>query len=185
MKEHSLILHQFHDLTYPRLRLNDHTLDDNLPAFQCQFEKDHFRLPLTTNVGTLDALPPELVERILSQLDLRTLTDFRRVNRRATELVNFLPEYKTITTHARNALRGILSIETSRWITCSTLYEKLCTPSCEQCGDFGGYLYLLTCKRVCFLCLSQDKLYLPLLPRHASRKFGLDRQIIEKLPRMR
>jgi hypothetical protein len=70
------------------------------------------------------------------------------------------------------------------WITCRTLYEKRCTPRCEECGNFGGYLYLLTCKRVCF-CLSQDRRYLPLLYRRASQMFGLDRHIIETLPRMR
>jgi hypothetical protein len=122
---------------------------------------------------------------ILQQLDLRTLTDFRLVNRRATELVLSLPQYSAITTHALNALRGILSIETGRWVTCSALYEKLTTPCCEQCGDFGGYLYLLTCRRVCFLCLSEAKAYLPLPPKHAKWKFGLDDQAIKTLPRMR
>ncbi|KAL7943429.1 hypothetical protein V8C42DRAFT_106875 [Trichoderma barbatum] len=180
MNEHSLIRHQFHHLTYPSLRLNDHNLDDNLPSFQPQPEKDGFCPQSTTNIGALDALPPELIQKILSQLDLRTLADFRLVNRRARELVNFVPEYNAITTHAHNALRGILSIKTGRWITCNTLYERLCTPKCEQCGDFGGYLYLITCKRVCFLCLSHDRLFLPLVPRHVNRKFGLDHQIFRR-----
>lgn len=57
-------------------------------------------------------------------------------------------------------------------------------PGCDNCGDFGGYLYLITCKRLCFLCLSQDKLYLPLLRRHASREFGLDKDTMATLPRM-
>src|SRR5690606_30564988 len=131
------------------------------------------------NIGALSALPPELLEYILCQLDLCTLTDFRRVNRRATALVEFLPQYRAIT-HARNAPRGILSIKTGSWITCGALYDKLCTSGCERCGDFGGYLYLLTCKRVCFLCLSQDRLYLPLTPEHASRKFGLDHRVIQR-----
>jgi hypothetical protein len=184
MKEQSLV-HRLHDLTYPRLNLNDDTLDDNLPSPNSQPEPGCLRLPPRANVGVLDALPPELLQEILSQLDLRTLTDFTRVNRRALELVNSLPQYKAINTHALNALRGILSIETGRWITYTTLYEKLCTPGCEQCGDFGGYLYLLTCKRVCFLCLSQDRLYLPLSPRRATWKFGLDSRIISTLPHMR
>ncbi|KAH6652892.1 hypothetical protein BKA67DRAFT_593057 [Truncatella angustata] len=163
MKEQSLV-HRLHDLTYPRVNLNDHALDDNLPSSKSQPESECLRLPPRTNVGVLDALPPELLQKILSQPDLRTLTDFRRINRRVID---------------------ILSIKTGRWITCRTLYEKLCTPGCEQCGDFGSYLYLLTCKRVCFLCFSQDRLYLPLSPRRASWKVGLDSQIINTLPRMR
>ncbi|KAF2260327.1 hypothetical protein CC78DRAFT_589991 [Lojkania enalia] len=28
---------------------------------------------------------------------------------------------------------------------------------CEQYSDFAGYLYILTCKRVCFLCFQRAK----------------------------
>ncbi|KAI5859492.1 hypothetical protein GGS23DRAFT_585652 [Durotheca rogersii] len=183
MKKKSLV-RRLPRLTY-RLNMKDHILDDNLPSPESWPKIERLHLPPRTNLGLLDALPLELLHEILPQLDLRTLADVRRVNRRAIELVNSLPQYKAISTHARNALRGILSIETGRWITCRTLYEKLCTPGCEQCGDLGGYLYLLTCKRVCFLCISEDRLYLPLSRRRASWKFGLDSRILNTLPRMR
>ncbi|KAH6653365.1 hypothetical protein BKA67DRAFT_501432, partial [Truncatella angustata] len=163
----------------------DHTLDDNLLPSKLHPKGEFPYRPPTTNVGDLDVLPPELQQEILSQLDLRSLTVFQRVNRRATELVNSLPQYKTINTHALNALRGILSIETGKWITYKTLYEKLCTLECENYGDFGGYLYLLTYKRVCFLCFSQDRLYLPLSPRLAKRKFGLCSRTVNTLPCMK
>jgi hypothetical protein len=100
-------------------------------------------------------------------------------------LVESFPQYKAIRKHAYNALRGTMYIETGWWITCGMVYEKLCTAECEECGDFGGYLYILTCKRVCFLCLSVDKQYLPLRYSHAIRKFGLNRPILRTLPRMR
>lgn len=172
MQEQAVIPSEFHNLIYPRLSLKDHTLDENLPRFQSERDRNRLRSPPKTCAGALEALPHEMIVKILSQLDLRTLADFRCVNRRALELVDALPEYKAIVTHARNALRGIVSIETGRWITLSVLYEKLCARKCEQCDDFGGHLYLLTCKRVCFLCLSQDKLYLPLTRRRVSRIFG-------------
>ncbi|EHK41176.1 uncharacterized protein TrAtP1_004603 [Trichoderma atroviride] len=187
MQELSVISPKFHNLVYPRMNLKDHTLDDNLPAcrFQSQPDGHRFRQPPESCAGALETLPAELVAKILSQLDLRTLADFRCVNRRASELVDVLPEYRAIITHAPNALHGIVSIEAGRWITPSALYEKLCTPKCEQCDDFGGYLYLLTCKRVCFLCLSKDKLYLPLTRRRVSRIFGLEPQMLAKIPHMR
>jgi hypothetical protein len=160
-------------------------LDDNLPSLRSQSNSERCHQTPRTNLGVLDTLPPELLQEILYQVDLRTLTDFRKVNRRATELVDSLPQYRAVNTYALNALHGIFSIKTGRWITCTTLYEKLCTFGCEQCGDFGGYLYLLTCRRVCFLCFSQDKRFLPLSPRRASMKFGLNSKIINTLPRMR
>ncbi|POR35733.1 F-box domain-containing protein [Tolypocladium paradoxum] len=173
------------NLTYPNLNLNDHIVDEKLPVVApCSANTPASTLP-TANLGALDALPLELLQEILCQLDLRTLTDFRYVNRRATELVDYLPQHRAITTHARNTLRAILGIGTGRWITCKSLCQKLHTPRCERCGDFGSYLYLLTCKRVCFLCMSQDQLFLPLSPNRARRKFGLEYGDLKTLPRMR
>jgi len=184
MTELSTIPPQFQHLTLRDLRINDHTLDEKLSAFPNPADTHHFRPP-TTYAGALDALPLELVHDILSQLELSTLLDFQRASRRARALVHSLPEYKAIITHAHNALYGILGIKTGCWITCRTLYEKLCRKECEQCGDFGGYLYLLTCKRVCFLCLANDRLYLPIPRTEAGWRFGLDRHIVDTLPLMR
>ncbi|CZR48372.1 uncharacterized protein FPRO_12982 [Fusarium proliferatum ET1] len=175
---------EYSHLTYPSLRLNDHTLDQNVPTLQSEYSRRSFPLPISS-LSALDCLPPELLEQILLYLDIRALINFQYVNRRSADLVNHLPTYKVIVTHARNALRGILCIQTGKWITCSLLLEKLHTSSCEKCGDFGGYLYLLTCKRVCFLCLSQEKEYLPLGLSHACRKFGLERAEVQKLPCLR
>ncbi|KXN82004.1 hypothetical protein AN958_03302 [Leucoagaricus sp. SymC.cos] len=123
----------------------------------------------------------------ISQLDVRTLVNFRCVNRRALQLVHSIPSYKAIVAHAPVVLRGILSIEVGRWITCDMLYDELCTAECRTCGDFGGFLYILgTCKRVCYLCFStEQKCYLPLSRREAMRKFGLSQKIVDGLPRMK
>jgi hypothetical protein len=179
------ISERHHDLTYPHIRIRDLTLDANLPDLQFQPYNDHIPKPPKASLGALDTLPLELLCEILPQLDLRTLTDFRHINRRAMLLVESLPQYKAIRKHAYNALRGIIYIEAGRWTTCEMLYKKLCTAECEECGDFGGYLYILTCKRVCFLCLSEDEQYLPLRYRHAIRKLGLKHSILRTLPSMK
>ncbi|PVI01100.1 hypothetical protein DM02DRAFT_591635 [Periconia macrospinosa] len=174
---------QLESLTYAQIRIKDFTLDDNLPVYSPV--DGSIRKPPGFDLGALDALPLEILQELLSFLDLRTLVDFLRVNRRALQVVESIPQYEAITTHARDALRAILSIETGQWISCNTLYEKLCTAECEECGDFAGYLYILTCKRVCFLCLSENRKYLPLLRSHADRKFGLPSQILRTLPCMK
>ena len=48
---------------------------------------------------------------ILVESDLRTLTDLRRVNRRAMEVVDTLPEYRSILQNSPVLLRASLSIE--------------------------------------------------------------------------
>ncbi|KAI1312863.1 hypothetical protein F5Y03DRAFT_381570 [Xylaria venustula] len=141
--------------------------------------------PPVTNLGVLNLLPLELLQEVLSQVDVYTFLIFRLVNRQANGTVESVPAYRAIIKYAWNAVRGILAIGTGRWITVNTLYEKLCTAECEQCGYFGGYLYLLTCKRVCFVCVSRNTLYLPLRPSDASRRFGLSRELVKTLPCMR
>lgn len=185
MEQDSQVPSQFRHDAYARLNLNDHTLSENLPPLQPEPENGRPHILPATGIGSLDALPAELLNMILTEIDLQTLVSFRRVNRRAAELVDQVPSYKAVMTNAPHTLRGILSIETGRWITCRTLYEKLCLAGCETCSDFGGYLYLITCKRVCFLCLPENRLYLPVTSRKACREFGLSSDMVKTLPWMR
>ncbi|KAF1916784.1 hypothetical protein BDU57DRAFT_587687 [Ampelomyces quisqualis] len=172
-------------LTYPCPRLSDFSLDDNLRPSGCSPGNVYIHKLPKVDLSTLGVIPLELLQGVLSQLDLCTLMGFRRVNRRAIEVVESIPQYKAITKYARNVLRGILSIQLGQWISCETVYEKLCTAECEECGDFGGYFYILTCKRVCFLCFSEEDKYLPLRHGHAIRKFGVNRSVLKTLPCMR
>ncbi|KAL9129168.1 MAG: hypothetical protein Q9217_002308 [Psora testacea] len=184
MKGQPLSASQFHKITLPEIGFREYTLFDNLLFLGKPPEKNH-HISARTGLGALDKFPLELLQMLLLQFDLRTLTDFRRVNQRALQVTESIPQYKAITTCAREALHGILIIETGRWITCETLYEKLCTAECEECGAFAGYLYILTCRRVCLVCLGEHKRYLPLRYSHAIRKFGVNHRILDTLPHMR
>lgn len=63
--------------------------------------------------------------------------------------------------------------------------QTLNTAECEECGDFAGYINLLTCKRVCFLCLDEKPKYSPLTIFEAGRRFGLDRRLLLVLPALK
>ena len=168
------------EFTYSHPRIPDLTLDENLPVLPLSTEDRFAHRSPQTHLGALQVLPPELLLIGLSQLDLH----FRRVNRRALDIVDFYPPYKAINVHARTAIRGILAIGTGEWITPRDLYNSLCRAQCSECDDFAGYLYVLTCKRVCFLCFTKKPRYLPLRHGHAIRKYGITSGIIETLPRM-
>ncbi|KAF2500415.1 hypothetical protein BU16DRAFT_556885 [Lophium mytilinum] len=185
MEEQPVRASQLGEITYACPTIKDYTLDDNLPVLMAMPNDGQARKQRAVDLGVLDVLPLELLQALLCQLDLRTLTDFGYVNRRATEVVGSIPQYKAAATNAPSLLRGILAIESGPWITCEALYEKLCTAECEQCGDFGSYLYIFTCKRVCFRCLSLDDRFRPLLRSHAIQKFGINDQILDTLPYMR
>ncbi|CBX92668.1 hypothetical protein LEMA_P053740.1 [Plenodomus lingam JN3] len=176
---------RYHGLAYSKLRINDHTLDEHLAPSSFGSFHSWAHPSASQDLGALDRLPLELLHETLLHLDIRTLFDLRNVNRRALELVDSVPQFKAIITHAPNALRGLLQIGTGRWTTIKVLHTRLCTPECEHCGDFGGYLYLMTSRRVCFLCLTQLRQYLPLRIRNAKRDFRLDKATVERLPSMR
>jgi hypothetical protein len=169
------------ELTYPQLNLDDHILDKNLPKYARSLE----RKPALRNTGVLETFSLELLHLILAQLDLRSVLNVRYVNRRCAELVTSLPECRRIALYGQNALRGSLAINNAATITVEKLHHQLFEKSCENCGAFAPYLYLITCARVCFLCLSNAEQYCPIGSDLMKRKYGLDNNTIQALPQMR
>lgn len=117
---------------------------------------------------------------IFLQLDPSSLIRLRRVNRATANLLDNLGSdwYRAVTEHGRTAAQAIHATYLDEMITVKMLYDTMCTRDCERCGDFGGFIYLLTCQRVCFACFTSDWRYLPLQPQHAARKYGIKRQVI-------
>ncbi|KAK4236029.1 hypothetical protein C8A03DRAFT_17288 [Achaetomium macrosporum] len=180
----------FQPSTYPSASVNDHLLDDNLPAPPSEVESQPHgpSLAPTADLGALAALPVELVHQILAYLDMRSLADFRTVNRQAAATADTLIEYGAIAAHAPTVLRSIPASETGRLMTSAALYATLRSPDCEKCGcgHFGGYVYLVTCTRLCYACFSRNIQWLPMTTDFACLSFGLDRRAVDALPeRMR
>lgn len=174
--------------TYIFLDIEDNTLDDidkshKISHLDIQF--DFNSNPSHYSLGALERIPLEIIHMTLVRLDIRSLTDFRRVNKRARLITDSIPQYRRILVHAPAAIRGSLNIKSARFFSCHDLYEKLSTAECDSCGDFGGYLYLVTCRRVCFLCFTEMTDYLPMLRKDVTLKFGLNSKHIACLPHMR
>jgi len=125
-------------------------------------------------VGQLDQLPTELLTQVLLYLDLPSLTCFRRVNRRAMEIVDSLPQYAAIFRHCPNIIRAIISIQADAF-DCHTLYKTLSTTRCSTCERFGDHLYLIDCRRVCYLCFTRRPEYFPLTIGRASSFYSPDK----------
>ena len=171
--------------TYPRTRYGDSTLGGQNLKRRCPLDNGQYHVVPRFDLGVLDELPLELVCGILVQVGLRTLTDFRQINQRAIQVVDSIPEYRTILRHSPGSLRAILAIEIGLHITCQDLIRTLSSPKCENCGDFGGYIYLLTCSRVCILCFTNELQYLPLLASEAVRQFEMPLRLVKPLPHIR
>ncbi|KAI9825618.1 MAG: hypothetical protein M1832_000962 [Thelocarpon impressellum] len=137
------------------------------------------------DLGRLERLPLELLHSTLLDLDLQSLTTLRAVSRRARSVVDALPQYRDIVTHAAASLRAALSLNVASWIFCRMLHRELCSKTCVNCSHFGATLYLLNCSRVCYPCLNDDLRLLPLTPTNARSAFGLGSLELSSLPTAR
>ena len=161
------------------------TLDDNITNITCPLDNGKHLGRASHSLGVLDKLPVELQSIILTQSDFRTLTDVRRVNRRAMEVVDTLPEYESILQHSPASLRAILSTELGDCITCQNFYNTLCTARCEYCRQSTDFTYLLTCCRVCINCLCWRINYCPITTDDAVRLYALPSRLLAELPTIR
>lgn len=114
------------DLKYVMSNIQDHTLDDINGICRIDNGQNGHPLPNRT-LGTLERLPSEILHIILTQLTIQSLTNLRRVNRRALQTVYSIPQYRAIATHAPAALCGILSIGLD-----SGFHAKISTTSFAQ-----------------------------------------------------
>lgn len=138
--------HRDFDLVVVRSR--PHDMQPVQESLQAAFET----LP-TADVGILDRLPVEVMSMVLRQLDICSFFHFRQVNRRARVLSSSLWEYKLVSKHGLEGLRGLLRAELAHYFTIDDLYQPLITDKCSTCGGFGGHMFLFTAERCCFTCL--------------------------------
>ena len=161
------------------------TLDDNITDITCPLDNGKHLGRASHGLGDWDKLPTELQDVVLVQLDLQTLVDFRRVNRRAIEVVDTLPEYQSIFQHSPATLRAILSTELGSFITCQKLYNTLRAAKCECCRKPADFIYLLTCCRVCLRCLCWRVKYCPITTDDAVRLYAVPSSLLAELPKIR
>lgn len=168
--------------SYQREDIKDNNLDDANLETRCPLDNGRHSGTPEQTVGQLDLLPLEIVNEILLSMDLPTLTNFRCINRRAMQLVDSLPQYRMVFKHCPNVLRAILSTNANSY-DCRLLYNTLATTRCSSCSNFGSYLYLITCKRVCHLCFRRRPDYVPVAAHGASKITGVSKTQLDRVPR--
>ncbi|OJJ85156.1 uncharacterized protein ASPGLDRAFT_147954 [Aspergillus glaucus CBS 516.65] len=163
----------------------DHILDEK-ESLCPLISKYPFVSVLICSLGTLDQLPLEALNMVLLQFDVHSLmTSFGYFNRRARQLVPLIPEYSKITLRSPVTIRAIRSIGTGASLSLQTLWDKLHTAKCKTCGDFGEYLYLITCRRVCFDYFTNRTDYLPFVQANVLRIFELHQKHLAAISSMK
>ena len=128
------------------------------------------------SLGPFDQLPPEIVSLIFTQVDLETLTRFRSVSRAGRDAVNNLFTYRNIMNHAPQILRATLALEAGKYITLTQLDAALMSKACQDCGNFGAFLDVPNCERVCYRCFTENEDRMPLSAAHARWRWRLTKK---------
>ncbi|KAK0728624.1 hypothetical protein B0T26DRAFT_638091, partial [Lasiosphaeria miniovina] len=166
---------------YRTCSIADHTLDDANLETRCPLDDGQYGNNPRYTIGTLDELPSEIIINVLLRLDVPTLTLLRRVNRRAMAIVSSLYPYRMIRQYCPDVLRAVISLNASSY-DYQTLWDALPVCSkCDGCDLFGSYLYIVTGKRVCYLCFTSGWKYIPTMPPMAWDA-GLSQDAVGELP---
>lgn len=104
-------------------------------------------------LGSLDRLPTELLHDVLLRLDMQTIFKLRQTSLRAREVVDSLTQYQMVALHGLRLFCALLRTRFAVHITLDDFYDALSTKTCAICGQFGGFIFLLTWTRCCFQCL--------------------------------
>ncbi|KFY14750.1 hypothetical protein V491_05921 [Pseudogymnoascus sp. VKM F-3775] len=133
------------------VRSRPYVTEDVQNSLQIPFETSP-----ASKLGGFDRLPQELISMIFDDLDILSYFRFRQVNRHARFMSTLPREYQLIARYGLEGLRGLLRSHCADSFTIMELYRVLITPNCTLCGEFGGFLFLLTATRCCFNCLSES-----------------------------
>ncbi|KAI1435934.1 hypothetical protein GGR50DRAFT_653918 [Xylaria sp. CBS 124048] len=172
-----------------RLPQTDYILSDAFDYLHPPWTRDTGPLtiePATECLGSLDILPLEVLNYVILGLDIASLSTMQCVNRRAKLIVDSVPQLRTLASlpSCRAVVRGIILIGATH-VDLGTLYATLCDRYCVVCGKFGGYIYLITCRRVCYHCFTSNDLFLPMLGKQACTMTGRARKNLKDLPHIR
>lgn len=84
---------------------------------------------------------------------MHSLFRFRQINLRSRQIVDYLKQYQMVVSHGLNLFCALLRTRLAIHVSLLDFYNALCTKACSLCGEFGGFISLLTWKRCCFNCV--------------------------------
>jgi len=135
-------------------------------------------------LGDLDPVPLELLNEILRRSDLRAVSNFRSLNRRARTVVESSFPYKLLLRNAPHVVAALEKTGIASHFSVDDAFHALSTPSCNVCGKFGTYLWIPECIRCCFFCVREAPELMPMSEPDARAAFGLTKSALKGVPIM-
>ncbi|KAK8079769.1 hypothetical protein PG997_007587 [Apiospora hydei] len=139
------------------------------------------RPPWPLELGTLNALPLEILQQIMYELDMCSLLTFVGTNRSCGHIVTTLQDFKLVVSCPQ--LAGAVYQLRCRSFGLRQLAASIRSPECNCCGRFGDLFYLITAERLCYHCWRSDRYWKAIFPnggggRRRALSTGLQRDAI-------
>lgn len=179
-------------LTHPASgSLSRYCIDDIMLEACCRLDNGRLRRDRERrnqpNSGFFSRLPLELLHMVFDNLHIQGLTTLRRTNSDVRRQISDYIPYKDIHDQAPSLLRACLATGVADWIHANPLRRALNSSDCALCGDFGSYISILSCQRLCLICASTNDLAMPvrLSPLGHAKGYRLHESQIRDVPRIR
>ena len=121
------------------------------------------------SLGALEQ-PVEIVQNIISQLNLRDLRNFKAINSRARSMVVSSYQYRSVITYASEVISALYKTELDSIWPLIRIYDVLTQDRCLACNRFGGYVFLPALQRCCERCARYDPELVPIRSGTATKK---------------
>ncbi|KGO69951.1 hypothetical protein PITC_046460 [Penicillium italicum] len=127
----------------------------------------------TEDLGNMRCLPNEIVDFIISKLDIPSAISLSYVNRIANDFVQQSP-MSFLRKWAPGMPRILKKTQIHKNWSIHELKEAIICERCVVCGDASVQLYLPTLERICHPCVHENHVYWCLPVEQAAIIFGLD-----------
>ncbi|RSL68918.1 hypothetical protein CEP54_002504 [Fusarium duplospermum] len=138
--------------------------------------------PQMQSLGMLDTLPPEILISILEYLDFQSLCRLTLVCLRGKLVVESMRAYREVRIFAGNVLAALGKTRLLKYHSVALLQQMLRSSKCASCFDFGGFLFLPTCEKVCFECLYHNQGLHMMTLNTAKKCFDLTDRQLKSIP---
>lgn len=118
-------------------------------------------------------------------LDIPVLTILGRGSSLARAMTESLHDWQAVATHAPRIITVAQSINARHFglgELCDVLFDD--GAPCTSCHRQGFYIYLITCKRVCYKCFTTKEQYNPVALPTAIKDHNLAPHELKKVPRI-
>ncbi|KAK2616686.1 hypothetical protein QQS21_000298 [Conoideocrella luteorostrata] len=137
-----------------------------------------------SSLGQLDKLPTEILFLTFNLLDFRSLSRVLRLSLRGKSIIETLPVYQLIMRHAPALLSALGQTRLIGLHSSQLILHTLRSDQCVSCFEFGGFIFLPTCERICFTCLHENIAFWMISRPVAKKCFCLTEKQLKAVPIM-